>query len=182
MDSLTYLAPLVVVPLLLRWLLRGRRSEAQRVGEGTYVMGYGPAWRAGVWVGVAFVAVLAALPLFVPVKPDERGLMLALPLGFGALVAVLALEVFRLRFHLTPEGIERHSPWRRTVLRLRWGELRAVVYLPGAQALELCGPRGERMRLSQYLQGFGTLADHLARHAPPALAATPALAQVRALG
>jgi hypothetical protein len=166
LSRLSYLAPLVLVPLLLRSLMRGKHAEAQAEG-GAQVMRYGAPWRGAVWAGACCSAGVALLPLFVPMKPGDGWIFVWMTGGFAALTLLLGVEVYRLSFLLTPQGIERRSPWRRAPLFFAWAELRSVSYLSGAQALELRHRDGRSMNVSQYLQGFASLQALLERHAPP---------------
>lgn len=180
LSELSYLAPLVVVPLVLRWLMAGKQSEAQPEG-GAFVMRYGRAWRAMVWGGAVVTGAVGLLPLLVPVKPDEWWLYPAMVGGFAALTLLLGLEVYRLCFRLSEAGIERHSPWRRAPRLLRWEELANVSYLPSSQSVELRHRDGWCLNVSQYLQGFATLQAYVERHARPGALGPVARGQLQAL-
>jgi hypothetical protein len=183
MDStdLTRLAPLILVPLMLRWLARHKAALAAREGE-AHVMRYGRVWRVLAWGGLVLPATFALLPLVVPVEPGD--------LRFISLVGLLALaiaawwlaEVYGRTFRLTPRGIEGRSPYRRgQAVAIAWADVAGAVYLPGSQALELRGRDGARVRISRYLGGFATLAAYLEAYGDRHLATTGVVERVRAL-
>ena len=181
LDDLTRLSPLLIVPLLLRWLARNKRPAAAREGE-AYVMRYGRVWRALSWGGFVLPATFAVMPLFVPVHPRE--LRLVTVVGVALLLAALAwvFEVYGRVVRLTDRGIEGRSPFfKRKTVALRWSELSAIVYLPGSQSLELRDREGRRVRVSRYFEGFATLAAHLERYGAPQLANAAVMERVRAL-
>jgi len=145
------------------------------------VMRYGRAWRGFVWAGALVSAGMALLPFFVPVKPGEGWIVAALSGGFAALTLLLGVEVFRLSYVLTPEGIERRSPWRRAPLFFAWRELHHVSYLPASQLVEVRHRDGRCMNVSQYLEGFGALHALLALHAPASAFGAITRGQLQAL-
>lgn len=161
-------------------LLRSASREAAREG-GRRVLTYGPAWRwlsRGLWLAPVGFAVLA---LFIPAKPGEWWIPLALVGGFVALLVPLTLEVERRRIELGEDAIVSRSPWRGPV-RMSWAEIGAVAWRAVANELELRSRAGGRLRVSVWLSGTGTLADELERLAPGAAGLREALAAFRSFG
>lgn len=181
LNDLTRFAPLVLVPLMLRWLARHKAAVASREGEAD-VMRYGRVWRVLAWGGFVLPGTFALLPLVVPVEPaDLRFISLV---GLVALAAAMwwLLEVYGRTFRLTPGGIEGRSPYGRgRAVALAWADVANVTYLPGSQSLELRGRDGQRLRISRYLGGFATLASYLERYGAPQLVDRGLLERVRAL-
>jgi len=127
-------------------------------------------YRAGVRaLGLVFLAgAAAALTLVLRRAPALGEQWVGLTAFCAATVIALAavnLELAAVAHRLGPSGIERVTPWSSRIL-LRWPEVVALGWSGSLRAFELRTRRGERIRLSEQLEGMGRFAALALREIP----------------
>jgi len=82
-----------------------------------------------------------------------RIFLLLLVVAFGA----GAIEVFGVAHRVTPQGIERVTPWRKRAA-IRWPEVTSLEWSGAARWYEVRARNGELVRVYQQLKGLPTFA------------------------
>lgn len=164
---------------VLSWLLAARKPVMRSSSEAEFILRYGLAWRAVVWVLLVLPpAGLLALGLFAGVPKDQIHIPFLMAGGFLALSVPLSIEVFGISHRVGPDGIERGSPWRRARASLAWKDLRTVRWNEGAKWFVLEAADGTRMRVSPYLDGLAPFRHFLLTAAPAAAIDEPTRRQI----
>ena len=116
----------LIVPLLLGWLLYGAKGRAKlHPWQEKFVIGYGREMR---WLSVIFLVVAVGMVwLAGKAKPEEEAIATLVAGGITAMIAVFAIETFRVRVEFAGEHIHCFSPWRsdRTI---PWSAVDSITY------------------------------------------------------
>jgi hypothetical protein len=150
---------IVAVSATLRVLLN-RRKVGVRGEPGAEALVYGPLWRWGaVVLTTALLLSIGVVGLICQSQPGDLWFLVATALAIVVLGGWLIVESFGVRHRLTADGIERVSPWHRVPLQLRWDELESIRWRPNTAGFVLRGRGGQKLTVSHYLSGLGTLAQ-----------------------
>ena len=162
-----------LVVLVLSLLTGSRQAEAPRSGQG-FVMGYSTMWKRLTQllfiapVGIAIACVIS------PPKPEEWWLPYAIVGGFLAMLVPLAVEVFRHTVRVDDTGVHNFSAFGAPVF-LAWKDIADVGFTMSSE-VELRSRQGQRIRISLFLSGLGSLSEAMSRHLSH-LSGLPAITQ-----
>jgi hypothetical protein len=155
----------VLTPLVVRALVARTGAGAAKEGD-AFVLRYGGAWTGFVIVSaIVMVGGASAVLLFADLDDEGRRIWFGIAALFGLLFGLAAVETTRVGYRVDERGIERRTPWSRHVL-VPWSEIVEVRYEPTAR-LYMRARSGEKLRLSVYLTGLGTVAKEVLAHVPP---------------
>jgi hypothetical protein len=154
----------VVVVGVLMLLVHSSRAEAQQDERG-FVLHYSGMWKGLVKLLFLFPATIAVICLFNPPTPQEWWIPYAIIGGFLAIHVPLTLEVLRRQVRVEAEGLHSSSPWGAPRF-MAWKDVAEVSWKAAAGEVELRSTRGERLRVSLWLSGLGSLAKAMTEHLP----------------
>jgi hypothetical protein len=126
----------------------------------------------------AFPVAIAILSVAFPPDPEDRWIVPVAVAGFGALMVVMTLEVFRRRILVGEHGIEQRSAWS-SPLVIAWKDVREVA-LNLSSEIEVRPQRGRAIRVSLWLSGLESFARALEQHAGHLPSTAKAVLRIRA--
>lgn len=162
----------LLLPLLVKWMMRTARAEAPETFEpsGDLVMGpsRGYRWIAYGGVSMEIIAIVAFVYTSLPFWRLTLGLgaMFILPLS---VVCLSPLYDLRRRVHVARDGVYSFSPWtgRKSAA---WSEIESVRFRDWGQTIRIqLRSGGEIVIPSSTLTGVEALESRMRKHLPPSV-------------
>ena len=155
---------------LLRFIETTRRTTLTPSTSGSILLRYGLGFRILWTAGLAFCLSLSFLIAYViPMNtwPDRVLSLTLVMLPLTVCTFFYTAEAFRRVFAVSQQGIQTRSPFG-AELFLSWADVTQVEYSALNAWLLLMGSNGQRIRVSRYIDGIGSLLDVMDEHLPAA--------------
>ena len=150
--------------IVLVFSARKNRAKVDKA-SGVLVLEYGGVLKA---FPVMMGAFLAGMTIFITLQVvlqsnDDAVWMLVFVLAWSIPLAIFAIEVYGVKFELSPDGIRKRSPWSNGFFAV-WSEVESVTF-SGLWEWYIVQTSKGKMRLSVVLDGLDDFLDVLRQHA-----------------